>query len=90
MSSTFRRKHDYIVYEYLIFMLQEGEPVLIAQFFSDDVLPKAGDILQINVFKKADHYPDQVKVLSLEELDHIKTSQDDPVKYSIIAEPVSS
>lgn len=90
MSSTFVPKHNYVVYEYMVFMLQEEEPVLIAQYFSDDEMPKVGDVLQITVFKIAPIYPDQVKVLRIEALDYIKTSHDDPAKFSIIAEPYFS
>lgn len=90
MSSTYLPKHNYIVHEYMVFLLQEEEPVLVAQYFSDDELPKVGDVLQITVFKLGPAYPDQVKVLSIEALDYIKTSHDDPAKFSIIAEPFIS
>lgn len=90
MSATYIPKHSSIIHEYLVFILKDEEPVLAAQFFSDDALPKVGEVLQINVYKVGPGFPDQVRVLRIEALDQIKTSEDDPERFSIIAEPFFS
>jgi hypothetical protein len=87
MSSTYIPRHNSTVHEYLVFILKDEEPVLAAQFFSDDALPKVGEVLQINVYKVGPSFPDQVRVLHIEALDQIKTSEDDPARFSIIGEP---
>ena len=87
MSATYVPKHSSIVHEYLVFILKDEEPVLAAQFFSDDALPKAGDVLRISLYKVGPGFPDQVRVLSIEALDQLKTSEDDPARFSIIGEP---
>ena len=90
MSSTYVPRHSSIVHEYLVFIIRDEEPVLAAQFFSDDALPKVGEVLQINVYKVGPGFPDQVKVLSIEALDQIKVSEEDPARFSIIGEPFFS
>ena len=90
MSSTYVPRHNFIVHEYLVFILKDDEPVLAAQFFSDDALPKVGEVLQINLYKVGPGFPDQVKVLRMEALDQIKASADDPARFSILGEPFFS
>jgi hypothetical protein len=90
MSAAYVPKHSSIVREYLVFILKDEEPMLAAQYFSDEALPKAGEVLQINLYKVGPGFPDQVKVLRIEALDYIKTSPDDPARFSIIAEPFFS
>lgn len=90
MSATYVPKHSSIIHEYLVFILKDEEPVLAAQFFSDDTLPKVGEVLQIGLYKVGPGFPDQVRVLSIEALDQIKTSEDDPARFSIIGEPFFS
>ncbi len=90
MSSTYIPRPDSIVHEYLVFILKDDEPVLAAQFFSDAALPKIGEVLEINVYKVGPGFPDQVRVLRIEALDQIKASEDDPARFSIIAEPFFS
>lgn len=87
MSEPFVPKHSSIVHEYLVFILRDEEPVLVAQFFSDDALPKVGDVLQISLYKVGRGFPNQVRVLSIEALDHIRDSEDDPARFSIMGEP---
>ena len=90
MSATYVPKHSSTVHEYLVFILKDEEPVLAAQFFSDDALPKVGEVLQISLYKVGNGFPDQVRVLRIEALDQIKASEDDPARFSIIAEPFFS
>lgn len=90
MSATHVPKHNSIVHEYLVFILKDDEPVLAAQYFSDDAMPKVGEVLQIGLYKVGTGVPDQVKVLRIEALDQIKTSAEDPARFSIIGEPFFS
>jgi hypothetical protein len=87
MSSTYVPKHNSTVHEYLVFILKEDEPVLAAQFFSDEAPPKVGEVLQIGLYKVGPGFPNQVRVLRIEALDQIKASEDDPARFSIIGEP---
>ena len=86
MSSTYVPRHNFIVHEYLVFILKDDEPVLAAQFFSDDAPPKVGDVLQISLYKVGPGFPDKVRVLRIEALDQTKASEDEPPRFSIIGE----
>ena len=87
MSSTYIPRHNSTVHEYLVFILKDEEPVLAAQFFSEEALPGVGEVLPIGLYKVGPGFPDQVRVLSIEALDQIQASEEDPARFSIIGEP---
>jgi len=55
-------------------MEEQGQKVLIASYFSAELPPAIGKVLDIREYKEASEYPDQVKVLSVEEPAHTAPS----------------
>ena len=56
-----------VIYEHRIFLVEHGARVRIATYFTTDPPPAAGALLDITMFREEEAYPEQVKVLSLEE-----------------------
>lgn len=72
-------------YEYRVFLEEDGQKALIASFSSTSA-PKIGKVINIRSFKEDDKYPDQVKVLAVEQHDE----QNDAGKvsvFSLLVEP---
>ena len=75
------------IQEFQIFMHVEGQPLLVASYFSGGNPPDIGQILDINLSKEEPGYPDAVRVLSLEEHDAIPSGTIALIVYSVLAEP---
>ena len=54
-----------VVYDYQIFMEENGQRVLIASYFSDASPPVKGCVIEIEQFKEGDQYPDHVTVVDV-------------------------
>jgi hypothetical protein len=74
--------------EFRIFMVEQGERVLVAFYLTAIRPPAVGTVLDIKMFKEKDAYPDQVRVLSVEEASSDEDSDvEQAAIFSVIVEP---
>lgn len=77
------------IFEFRVFLEENGQGVLIAQYFCSDEPPDVGSLLDIRSFKERPEYPDEVKVLSVKELRLLPAGLEDQlVMFFVVAERV--
>jgi hypothetical protein len=76
------------IYEFRIFIIEQDQRVLIATYLTTTSLPTVGTVLNIQMFKEEEGYPDQVRVLRLEEtLSDEPSIVDQTEIFDVIVEP---
>lgn len=69
-------------------MIEKGDRVLIASYYTQNELPTVGTIINIELFKEEERFPNRVRVRSVDVPTAPRSSEVQPVRVNLLVEPV--
>ena len=81
------KEHD-MTYDFQIFMIEKGDRVLIASYYTQSELPTVGMVLNIDLFKEEERFPNRVRVRSVDVPTAPRSSEVQPVRVDLLVDPV--
>ena len=77
-----------MTYDFQFFMIEKGDRVLIASFHTQGELPAVGTVINIELFKEEERFPNRVRVRSVDVPTTPRSSEVQPVRVNLLVEPV--
>jgi len=80
-----------VSYDYHLFMIENGDRVPIASYFTQAELPTVGTLLTTDLFKEDARFPNQVRVLSVDVPTMPRSPEvGQPVRVNLLVEPATA